>query len=593
MRIGIIGNGFVGEATGLLACDDVELLVYDRDPTRCCPKGTTLQNMVQCELVFVCVPTPMNINGECQTGIVKQVVGELKELGKDTESIVVRSTVPPGTCDSVGSCFMPEFLTESKWGDDFYNCQHWVFGTPSNESHVFETRITELFTKSYQAGRIKYNNLHFVRNSEAELLKYFRNTFLATKVSFCNEIEQYCRNKSIDYSAVRDLVALDPRFTRSHLDVPGPDGKRGYGGTCFPKDTNALCYEMSRVGVTPMVLGAVVTRNETIDRQEKDWTSNLNRAVVTHQSRRTIMVTGGAGFIGNHLCRNLLEDPDNFVICVDSFVSGNRENIKDLETSRRFILYEHDIIQPIRLNLSSLDQIYHLACVASPPLYQQDPIHTTQTCVTGTVNMLEVAKRYGAKLLLTSTSEVYGDPETEVQSESYRGNVNCHGPRSCYDEGKRTAESLVMDYHRVYSLDISIARIFNTYGPKMNPYDGRVVSNFIRQCLAGDPITIYGGGTQTRSFCYVTDTVRGLKDLMESKVTDPVNIGNPENYNIQQLAEMIRKLTESHSEIVYKDLPEDDPRHRKPDITKAIDLLGWKPEVNVKTGLELIISSFK
>ena len=306
---------------------------------------------------------------------------------------------------------------------------------------------------------------------------------------------------------------------------------------------------------------------------------------------KRILVTGGAGFIGNHLCRRLLNE-GNYVICLDNFFTGLKRHIEDMLGNPNFELTEHDIVEPVDIEV---DQIYNMACPASPPHYQYDPVKTMKTSVLGIINMLELAKKYKATLLHASTSEVYGNPLVHPQQESYWGNVNPIGIRSCYDEGKRAAETLMMDYHRQYGVDIRIIRIFNTYGPNMDPKDGRVVSNCIVQAINGDDITIYGDGSQTRSFCYVSDLVDGAIKMMnnDKSFIGPVNLGNPSERTVLNLAEIVLEMTGSRSKITYKDLPSDDPVKRKPDITKAQEILGWKPEVDIKDGLKKTIEYFK
>ena len=303
-----------------------------------------------------------------------------------------------------------------------------------------------------------------------------------------------------------------------------------------------------------------------------------------------VMVTGGAGFVGSHLCRKLIERGDE-VLCVDNYYTGSRRNVLELMSNPSFELLRHDICFPLYVEV---DQIYNLACPASPVHYQVDPVQTTKVSVHGAINMLGLAKRVGAKILQASTSEVYGNPAVHPQVEEYNGNVSITGPRACYDEGKRCAETLFFDYHRQHQLDIKVARIFNTYGPRMHPDDGRVVSNFIVQALNGEQITAYGDGSQTRSFCYVDDLVDGLMRLMDSPegVTGPVNIGNPREFTILQLAELIIEKVGTNSKIVFKDLPVDDPIKRKPDITKALNLLGWSPKVELSDGLDITIEYF-
>ena len=304
---------------------------------------------------------------------------------------------------------------------------------------------------------------------------------------------------------------------------------------------------------------------------------------------KTILVTGGAGFIGSHLCEKLLNE-GNIVICLDNFFTGSRKNIEHLTDSKNFELIRHDITEPIRLEV---DQIYNLACPASPVHYQYNPIKTIKTSVLGITNMLGLAKRVKARILQASTSEVYGDPLVHPQREEYWGNVNTIGIRSCYDEGKRVAETLMMDYHRQNNVDTRIIRIFNTYGPKMAENDGRVVSNFIVQALNNENITIYGDGSQTRSFCYVDDLVRGMVSLMNTdNYFEPVNIGNDGEFTIKELAELVIELTNSNSKIVYKPLPSDDPVKRKPDLSRAREVLGYEPTVKLRDGLQKTIEYF-
>jgi UDP-glucuronate decarboxylase len=302
-----------------------------------------------------------------------------------------------------------------------------------------------------------------------------------------------------------------------------------------------------------------------------------------------ILVTGGAGFIGSHLIDRLMAQ-DHEVICLDNFYTGHKRNILKWLGHPNFEMLRHDITEPIRLEV---DQIYHLACPASPVHYQYNPVKTIKTNVMGTLNMLGLAKRVKARFLLSSTSEVYGDPEIHPQSEDYRGNVNPIGPRSCYDEGKRVAETLAFDYHRQNNVDIRVARIFNTYGSRMLENDGRVVSNFVVQSLKGQPLTVYGDGSQTRSFCYVSDLVEGLMRLMNGEHTGPINLGNPDEYTILELAQAVQKMVNPDAEIIFKALPQDDPRRRRPDITKAKTLLGWQPTVPLQEGLTLTIDDFR
>ncbi|WP_421760453.1 UDP-glucuronic acid decarboxylase family protein [Devosia sp.] len=305
---------------------------------------------------------------------------------------------------------------------------------------------------------------------------------------------------------------------------------------------------------------------------------------------KRILVTGGAGFIGSHLCRKLLERGDE-VLCVDNFFTGTRSNIEELVGNRRFELMRHDVTFPLYVEV---DEIYNLACPASPVHYQFDPVQTTKTSVVGAINMLGLAKRLKVPVFQASTSEVYGDPHVHPQTEEYWGNVNPIGIRSCYDEGKRCAETLFFDYRRQHGLDIKVVRIFNTYGPRMHPSDGRVVSNFIVQALRGEDITVFGAGDQTRSFCYVDDLVEGFMKMMATpgEVTGPINLGNPNEFTIRELAELVIEITGSGSKIVTRPLPQDDPKQRKPNIEKAQQTLGWEPKVQLREGLEKTIAYF-
>jgi UDP-glucuronate decarboxylase len=307
--------------------------------------------------------------------------------------------------------------------------------------------------------------------------------------------------------------------------------------------------------------------------------------------RRSILVTGGAGFLGSHLCDRLIADGHD-VICVDNFFTGTKQNVEHLIGHSRFELVRHDVTFPLYIEV---DEIYNLACPASPIHYQHDPVQTTKTSVHGAINMLGLAKRLKCRIFQASTSEVYGDPIVHPQTESYWGNVNPIGPRSCYDEGKRCAETLFFDYHRQHRLEIKVARIFNTYGPRMHPSDGRVVSNFIVQALKGEPISIFGDGSQTRSFCYADDLIDGFVRLMESgsDLTGPVNLGNPGEFTIRELGEMVIAMTGSKSKLTFHELPQDDPKQRQPDISLARSRLGWEPKIALKDGLARTIAYFE
>jgi len=312
---------------------------------------------------------------------------------------------------------------------------------------------------------------------------------------------------------------------------------------------------------------------------------------ISLQDKKRIMVTGGAGFLGSHLCERLLEQ-GHTVVCVDNFHSGRRDNIRHLLADDEFELIEHDVQVPLHLRV---DEVYNMACPASPVHYQRDPIDTIRTNVLGATNILEMARESGAKILQASTSEVYGDPEVHPQTEDYCGNVNPIGPRACYDEGKRCAETLCYDYHRYYGIKLRVVRIFNTYGPRMRHDDGRVVSNFITQALKGEPITVYGDGSQTRSFCYVDDLIEGIMRLMQADDAHylPVNLGNPGEFTMLELAEEVLALTGSNSELIFKELPEDDPKRRRPDISRAKAWLDWQPNISLKDGLKPTVAYYQ
>ena len=314
-------------------------------------------------------------------------------------------------------------------------------------------------------------------------------------------------------------------------------------------------------------------------------------SLINYSPRKRILVTGGAGFLGSHLTEKLLRE-DNEVICVDSLFTGTKDNITPFLNNPYYEFIRHDITNPLQVEV---DEIYNLACPASPVHYQHNPVHTVKTSVMGAINMLELAKHLQCKILHASTSEVYGDPIVHPQTEDYWGNVNPIGVRSCYDEGKRCAETLFFDFHRQENINIRVVRIFNTYGPRMHPQDGRVVSNFILQALRGDPITVYGDGSQSRSFCYVDDLINGFVRFMnhEPAATGPINLGNPNEFTIKELAEKIIKLTNSTSELISSPLPKDDPKQRQPDISSAKKLIDWEPRVQIEEGLKNTIDYFK
>lgn len=351
---------------------------------------------------------------------------------------------------------------------------------------------------------------------------------------------------------------------------------------------NTLCL------LAPVKCCVFVTVSGGIDVKDSDWKGQvIGLKRDANRTRKTIVITGGAGFLGSHLCRRLLT-PRTRVICVDSLLSGRVSNIAALMQRPNFTFIEHDVIAPLHLE-GPVDEIYNMACAASPPRYQADPIHTFKTSALGAINLLDLAQEKGARILQASTSEVYGDPNISPQPEDYFGNVNTFGPRSCYDEGKRSAETLFHDYAERCGVPTKIARIFNTYGPNMRASDGRVVSNFVMQALQDRPITIYGAGQQTRSFCYVDDLVEGLIRLMAAppEVNFPINLGNPHEFTIKELAYQVLHQTGSRSKLVYKPLPQDDPKQRRPDITRAKTLLKWQPKIALANGLRATIRYFE
>lgn len=560
--IGIIGNGFVGRATSLLD----KCLIYDKDPKL---SNATLEQVVKSsDILFICVPTPSLPNGDCDTRIVKSVLEDIRNV-YNHPCIVCRSTVPVGFCQQNNIFFMPEFLTEKNWKDDFFTCSLWIFG---GHDTAFQMKMSTVIFNAHKEHRIQHSNMAFVTTSEAEAIKYFRNAFLATKISFSNEFYRFCKKQGIDYEQVRYFACQDSRIGNSHTAVPGHDGKFGFGGTCLPKDTLSLRNQMQ----DSIIVDAVVRRNETVDRPEKDWLADAGRAVSNTQE--TILVTGGAGFIGTNLV-NYLRARGEHVTVIDNFISSKRKDG----------VLEMDICDIDPTRFKNIKAIYHLACPASPIKYQADPIHTIRTCVEGTRRVLEIARLNKCKILLTSTSEVYGEPLVTPQPESYRGNVNTVGIRACYDEGKRIAETLFFEYRK--HCDTKIVRIFNTYGKFLDPDDGRVVTNFLKQAKAGDDITIYGDGSQTRSFCYVDDMVDGLVKMMNSDEPGPINLGNPHEQTVLSIAKQIIELTGSTSKIVFCDLPKDDPTNRCPDITLAKERLHWSPKISFKEGIIAMLTT--
>jgi UDP-glucuronate decarboxylase len=581
MKIGIIGYGFVGKATSLFYHESFQYIIYDLDKTKCLPHNTTLKDIVRCDIIFIALPTPMNMDGSCDTSIIENVLEKICH-----SNIVIRSTVPLGFCEKYDVYFMPEFLTEDNWKQDFIENKHWVIGVPEKRQQKRNLELEEIIQKSKESifNSILYDNIIYLTSTEAELVKLVKNTYLSTKVSFFNEIYDLAMQRGIDYQNVVHVVGLDKRIGSSHMNVPN-HGKRGYGGTCFPKDTNNIYSLFQESNLKSYILESNLKRNEFVDRQERDWLKD-NRTN-TKVDGKIILVTGGAGFIGSNLCHRLIQD-GNKVICVDNLSTGKLENIQDLINHPNFVFKKHDITKT--LFLPRVDEIYHLACPASPPQYQNNPLKTIKTSIKGMWNILKICKQQRCKLLFTSTSEIYGDPLEHPQKEEYWGNVNPIGTRSCYDESKRLCETIIYEYRKKHNLDLKIVRIFNTYGPNMDLNDGRIITNVIRAGIQNQSLTINGNGEQTRSFCYVDDMIEGLLKMMSSKEQGPINLGNPTcEFTINKLVTLYHEISGNKLEIKYELYDKDDPKQRKPDITKAKDNLGWEPKINLEEGLKRMI----
>lgn len=595
ISIGIIGNGFVGKALQLITCNELDIKVYDIRKDVCKPLGTTLDDINKCDIVFICVPTPLNHSSDCYTDIVSDVVKSLTVKFK-----VVRSTVPIGYCDNVNCYFMPEFLTEANWKEDFINTEYWYFGIPENMKdeieNDFKTLVKNIFNIVHNNKIIKHNNVVFIKNKEAESLKIIKNTFLASKVSIMNEINTLCERMNIDWNNIKHLLAQDNRIGNTHLNIPGNDGLKGFGGTCFPKDTISLYSQLQNNNIDCPIFENILYRNDYIDRIEREWINDKYRTTLPND-KPISLVTGGAGFIGSNLCKYLLYKCNHIVICMDNFETGKIDNIAELKKHPNFLLKTGDVCK--KQFFPHIDYIWHLACPASPPKYQLDGYKTLQTCLLGTMNMLElwnIHKKNGCKLLFTSTSEVYGDALEHPQKENYWGNVNPIGPRSCYDEGKRCAETLIYEYRNKYSVyknNLKIVRIFNTFGPNMDINDGRIITNCIKSIINKKPITIYGDGNQTRSFCYIDDMINGLTLMMNSDEIGPINLGNPNHeISINKIIKVFEKILNRNIDVIYEELPIDDPKQRKPDISLAINRLNWKPTFELEDSLLLTYNHF-
>ena len=591
MNILIIGFGFVGKATYLLNNKDINIFVYDITPGLSIPKDINLKQVIsQVDLIFVSLPTPLNIDGTCYTKLIDDLLETINH-----DYIIIRSTIPIGYCDSKKVFFMPEFLTEKNWKYDFINNKNWIFGIydecSEEKRDIFKNRITTLFGLAHKNNSIQYNDIIFCTNKEAELTKLVKNTFLSTKISYFNEIYDLTQKLNINYNNVIENVKLDDRIGVTHMGCPGHDGKRGYGGTCFPKDTNSMYYQLISHDIDSHLFEANLYRNEVLDRPEKDWLGDKGRTNIGDNKHKIILVTGGAGFVGRHLCGELLKIPTNKVICLDNLITGKESNIDEFKLNPNFKFLKFDITK--KIFLPHVDEIYHLASIASPEKYKRYPIETIMVNFQGTKNVLDLAKTHNAKILVTSTSEVYGEPFVHPQPEEYYGNVNIVGERSCYDESKRVAETLVYEYRKVYNLNTKIVRLFNTYGPYMCENDGRVITNFIKKIKKNEPIEIYGDGEQRRSFGYIDDIISGIVKMMDSNECGPLNLGNPHcEVTLNKLVEIFEAKIGKKIEVLYLPKTENDPSKRAPVIDKANHQLNWYPQVTIEEGIDKMMHWF-
>ena len=584
MQIGIIGNGFVGKATNLLKCKEIKTIIYDIRPELCEPQYTTLDDIDKCDLVFFCIPTPMNHNGNCYTKLLEDSISTISNPYK-----IIRSTVPIGFSNKVSCNFMPEFLTEINWKQDFCESDYYILGCHNDTDTIFKSRIENLFNIALLNGSIKSSKVIWTSTKEAEAVKLFKNCFLSVKVSVMNELYDLCIKKEVDYDNVIKYMVMDKRIGVSHCNVPGYNGMRGFGGTCFPKDTHSIYSQYQEEQLTSKIFQSVLDRNDNIDRKEREWSLDVWRTTLP-RNKPISLVTGGAGFIGSNLCKYLLTH-DHIVICLDNFSTGNMGNITELLSNPQFLIKKADIID--KQFFPHLDFIFHFACPASPIKYQKDGYKTLQTSLIGTMNILDLCLTHNCKMLFSSTSEIYGDPLEHPQKETYFGNVNTVGPRSCYDEGKRCAETLIYEFRKKHpSLfdKLKIIRIFNTYGPNMDLDDGRIMTNILKSIIDNKPITVYGNGSQTRSFCYIDDLINGIYRMIMSNEIGPINLGNPNNeISINQLIIIFETLLNKKFQIIYQNLPENDPTKRNPDITLANDILNWNPTINIYDGVRKFI----
>src|SRR5437660_728261 len=608
-KVAVIGAGYVGLTTAACLADlgnDVTVVDIDREKIAQLQKGHVpfyepgLTELVQrnaegrrlrfttsyrdavpgAEYAIIAVSTPEGEGGEADLSYVEAAAGSIADCMDGPLVVVNKSTVPPLTGDMVSRVLRqrnskheahvlsnPEFLREGSAIQDFMHPDRVVVGS---HDRAAAEKVAQLY-EPLQAPILITPNIY-----TAEMVKYASNAFLAARISFINEIARISERVGADAKLVAEGMGLDKRIGPAYLDVG-----IGYGGSCFGKDVKALAALAQRFDYHPELLHAVMD----INRDQRMLVIDKLRDALDGLNERTV------GFIGSHLCEALLARGLR-VLALDNFITGSSDNLHALSGNPDFEFRQANVNERIDVE-GDVRYVLHFASPASPPQYNANPIHTLKVGTLGTTNMLGLARAKAATFLLASTSEVYGDPLVHPQPESYWGNVNPIGPRGVYDEAKRFAEALTMAYHRFHGLDTRIVRIFNTYGRRMRPNDGRVVSNFIVQACGGEPLTVYGDGSQTRSFCYVDDLIDGIVRLFERGDADPTNIGNPHEFTVRQLAELVLRRTGSRSPIVERPLPIDDPKVRQPDIARARATLGWEPRISLDEGLQRTIEYFR
>jgi len=592
MKILLIGFGFIGEAIYLLNNKNIETYVYDINKNLCIPKDIILNEILkEVDLVFISFPYSTNIDGLSYNEYINNI---------NHEYIIICSTIPVGYCDSKSVFFMPEFFTEQNWKNDFINNKHWLFGIyencEKNKIIEFKNRINTLFNSAYNNKSINFNNISFGKNKEIELTKLIFNTLLLTEVLYFNEIYDLIKKLNIDYNKVVKFIKYDDRIDNLSLSSLKDEGilqneilqneilqNEILQNEVLQNEVLQNEVLQNEILQNEVLQNEILPDNINLDRNNKSWLKDNNYKV--------ILVAGGAGFLGRHLCKKLLENSNNKIICMDNLITGNLKNIEEFTENKNFKFINFDINN--KISLQHVDEIYNLACIASPDKYKVYSIETMETCFIGTTNLLQLAKKHNAKFLFTSTSEIYGDPLVHPQHEEYYGNVNTVGERSCYDEGKRVCETLIYEYRKKFNLDLKIVRIFNTYGPYMDINDGRVITNFIKQIKNNESLKIYGSGNQTRSFCYVDDLIKGLVSMMNSSETGPINLGNPNcEFTLNELVKIFEKIIDKKLNIDYINSMQDDPQQRKPVIDKAKSLLNFNPVINIEQGLLFTILYF-